>query len=329
MNQQLLTEISRRAAGKARTVVFAEAATDEQTLRAAALVLERGWGKPVLLGRRDDFNTSAEALGLNVRAAQVINPSDDPATERIVTHYQQKNKGEGLTADRVRAMVLADPVLYGAGLVALGAADALIAGSSTPIEGLLAASKKLIGNDATTSFSVVSLAAGRNFGMDGTLVFTDCEVVADPTDEQLAACAQLVAGKAAELLPGFQPKVAMLSFSTKGSASHERVDKVVRATAKLKEAAPGLVADGEMQADAAIVASVCAKKAKDSPLGGAANVLVFPDLDSANASLGLVRKLGGASVYGPFLQGLGRVVAGVPRRAGAEEIARTCALAGS
>ncbi len=98
MNQQLLTEISRRAAGKARTVVFAEAATDEQTLRAAALVLERGWGKPVLLGRRDDFNTSAEALGLNVRAAQVINPSDDPATERKCLELPDQRKGRNIAA---------------------------------------------------------------------------------------------------------------------------------------------------------------------------------------------------------------------------------------
>lgn len=324
----LVQQIIERAKSNKQRIVLPEA-TEERTLRAADMVLAEGVADIIFIGNPGEINSLAEQWGLkNIDKATIVDPENNPKSEEYAALLAELRKKKGMTIEQARELVK-NPLYLGCMIIKTGGADGQISGAlSTTADTLRPALQIIKCTPGITCVSGAMLLITKQpqYGENGVLVVGDVAVTPMPDAQQLAQIAVCTAQTAKSVAGFADPRVAMLSFSTKGSASHEVVDKVVEATKLAKELDPSLKVDGELQADAALVPSVGEKKAPGSDIAGKANVLVFPCLEVGNISYKMVQRLGGAEAIGPILQGIARPVNDLSRGCSVEDIYKLVAI---
>ncbi len=320
-----IDDIKARARQNIKTIVLPEA-EDRRVLEAAAATIKEGNAKVVLLGAKEDIDKLGE--GLDLSTATIINPKTADKLEAYIAKLVELRQAKGMTEELARESLTTDYTTFAVMMVKCGDADGVVSGAchstANTLRPCLQILKTAPGVKSASAFFLM-IVPDCEYGENGVFVFADCGLNQNPAPDQLAEIAGLSA-KSFEQLTGKTARIAMLSHSSKGSAKHDDVTKVVEATRIAKETYPELALDGELQLDAAIVPSVGASKAPDSPVAGKANVLVFPDLDAGNIGYKLVQRLAKAEAYGPVMQGIAAPVNDLSRGCFAEDIVGVIAI---
>ncbi len=322
-----LEKIKAKAKQKGKHIVLAEG-TEPRTVQASARIVREGIAKVTLVGSVEEIQKVAAQTGTDLTGVSIVDPSCSEKTAGYAQLLYDLRKSKGMTPEEAHKLVSTNTLYFGAVMVKSGDADGMVAGAINSTGNVLRPALQII--KTAPGISVVSSCfimevPDKKYGDDGVMVFADCAVIPNPTADELAAIA-IASARTGKELVDLDPKVAMLSFSTKGSAKHDLVTKVQEATQKAHELDPDLPLDGELQADAALVESVGQLKSPDSAVAGKANVLVFPDLQAGNIGYKLVQRLAGAVAVGPIVQGLAKPVNDLSRGCSVDDIVSVVAI---
>ena len=321
-----IEEIKERASKNVKTIVLPEA-TDIRVLKATDIICKEGFAKIILVGNKEEITKIAEENNLNISQAKIVDPANSEKYEEYVEAFYELRKAKGMTIEQAKELIL-DPVFYGMMMVKKEEADGLVSGAAHSTADTLRPALQILktkpGTKLVSTFNVM-VVPDCEYGENGVFVFSDCALNPKPNSEELSEIAISTADSFKSII-GTEPKIAMLSYSTYGSAKSEDVEKVREATKLAKEKAPELVIDGEMQLDAALVPSVGNSKAPGSNVAGKANTLIFPDLNAGNIGYKLVERLAKAEAYGPVCQGMAKPVNDLSRGCKAEDIVGVVAI---
>ena len=323
---ELMKKIWEAAKTDKKKIVLPEG-NEERTIAAAQKICNIGLAHPILIGNREEILNKAKELDVDLSQVEIIDPNESNDLQRYINEFYELRKAKGVTMEKAEKIVR-DPLYFATMMVKLDDADGMVSGAVHTTGDLLRPGLQIIktapGVSCVSSFFIMEVP-NSPYGENGVLFFADCAVNPMPTEDMLASIAIATADNA-KLLSKMEPKVAMLSFSTMGSADHEVVDKVRNATAKAKELRPDLHIDGELQLDAAIVPKVAKQKAPGSSVAGNANVLVFPDLQAGNIGYKLVQRFANAEAIGPVCQGFAKPINDLSRGCSIEDIVNVVAL---
>lgn len=321
-----IERIKERARTEIKTIVLPEA-TDSRILEAAQIVKNEGYAKIILIGDEEKVKEIANDKGINIENIQIVNPLKDKKTEEYANALYELRKSKGMTEEQAHQLIL-DPVYFGMMMVKLNEADGLVSGAAHSTSDTLRPALQILktapGTKLVSAFFIM-VVPNCEYGSNGTFIFADSGLNEEPDSDKLSEIA-ISSSKSFEQLIGEKAKVAMLSYSTYGSAHSELTEKVVEATKLLREKAPDLICDGELQLDAAIVPEIARSKAPNGTLNGEANTLIFPDLNAGNIGYKLVQRLAKAEAYGPLCQGIARPVNDLSRGCNSDDIAGVVAI---